>query len=328
MKEAKYWHKRDDGRIQCVLCPHLCRMKDGQLGFCKNRKNSGGVLYSINYGKISSIHNDPIEKKPLYHFHPGSSILSIGGIGCSLACGFCQNWELVEGKVRMLELPPEKLASIINEYDSIGVSYTYNEPLIQFEYVLDCSKLLRQRGKVNVLVTNGYLEAAPFDELIPFIDALNIDLKFFDDSGYKKFCKGLAAPVIRNIEAAHKAGAHVEVTHLVITGANDDGESIKKVIDIVASIDTKIPLHFSRYFPHYKYNEPQTQQNILFRAWELAKKKLSYVYLGNLYSDIHSNTNCPSCGALLITRIGYFTKVVGLDGNKCSKCGNEIVGRF
>lgn len=328
MKEAKYWYKRNDGRIQCVLCPHHCRMKEGQLGFCKNRQNIDGALYSTNYGKVSAIHNDPIEKKPLYHFYPGTNILSIGGIGCSLACGFCQNWELVEGSVRMSELSPEKLAKIVDEYRSMGVSYTYNEPLIQFEYVLDCSKLLRQRNKVNVLVTNGYLEPEPFDELIPFIDALNVDLKFPEDSGYKKFCKGLATPVVRNIEAAHKAGAHVEVTHLIVTGANDSEDSIQKVVEIVASIDQQIPLHFSRYFPHYKYNEPPTKQDILFRAWELAKKKLSYVYLGNLYSDVHSNTNCPSCNALLISRVGYFTKVIGLDGNKCQKCGHEIVGRF
>ena len=328
MHEARYWHKREDGRIECDLCPHHCRLKDGQTGFCSVRKHIDGKLYALTYGKVSAVHDDPIEKKPLYHFYPGRNILSIGGIGCSFACEFCQNWELVEGLVRLIDLPPRKLLHAVEEYGSIGVAYTYNEPLIQFEYVLDCAKLLREHGKVNVLVTNGYLEPEPFDELIPYIDALNIDLKFADEKLYRKLCKGEPQPVIRNIRAAHEAGAHVEVTNLIVTGANDDEESIRKIIDTIAAIDSEIPLHFSRYFPHRNYREPPTNPQILIKAWEMAKEKLAYVYLGNLPTDVHSNTYCPSCSSLLIARTGYFTRVVGLDGNRCASCGREIKGRF
>jgi len=328
MERASYWDARDDGRIECVLCPHHCRLKEGQTGFCKVRKNVGGELYALTYGKVSAIHDDPIEKKPLYHFYPGSDILSIGGIGCSLSCDFCQNRALVDGHAQLTDLSPEELLEAVDKYASIGVAYTYNEPLIQFEYVLDCSKLLRENGKVNVLVTNGYLEPTPFDELLYYIDALNIDLKFSDDHIYKKLCNGNKEPVIRNIRAAYEAGAHVEVTNLIVTGANDTEESTQEIIDIVASIGKDIPLHFSRYFPHYKYDEPPTSPEIMFRAWRLAKKKLSYVYLGNLPTDTYSNTYCPLCNSPLIMRSGYLTKIVGLDGSTCQNCGYVIKGKF
>ncbi len=328
MEKASYWDRRDDGRIECVLCPRHCRLKDGQVGFCRVRKNIDGDLYALTYGKVSAIHDDPIEKKPLYHFYPGSDILSVGGIGCSLSCDFCQNRSLVDGRVPLIDLPPEKLLKAVNEYASIGVAYTYNEPLIQFEYVLDCAKLLKQNGKVNVLVTNGYLEPTPFDELIYYIDALNIDLKFSDNRMYERLCKGTKEPVIRNIKAAYEAGAHVEVTNLIVTRANDTREAIQEIVDIVASIGKDIPLHFSRYFPHHKYDEPPTDPDILLEAWRIAKKKLLYVYIGNLPTEMYSNTYCPLCNSLLIARSGYFTKVVGMDGSRCRSCGYVIRGRF
>jgi len=319
-REAEYYRRTDNGKVECVLCPRRCVISEGKTGFCMHRTNRDGTLMAALYGKVAAAADDPIEKKPLYHFHPGRGILSIGSFGCNLACRFCQNWHLVEGKGRLRDLPVEDLVSLARSSGSIGVAYTYNEPLIWFEYIKDAAKAVRAAGMVNVLVTNGYLEPEPFDEMLGLVDAMNIDLKGIRDSFYREYSKGMVEPVKRNIAAA--AGrVHLEVTNLLVTGANDTREEIRDLVDFIARTDPEIPLHFSRYFPNYRYDKPPTDTGLLAQAYRIASEKLSYVYLGNMATDRESNTYCPSCGGLLVDRRGYATRVVGLAGRDCAECG-------
>lgn len=266
---------------------------------------------------------DPIEKKPLYHFYPGRQILSLGAIGCNLSCQFCQNYHLVEGKVPLDNLTPEQAVRLAREDNSVGIAYTYNEPLIWFEYVLDTARIAREEGLKNVLVTNGLINPKPLEELLPFIDAMNIDLKSIRDEFYRRLCGGFRDPVLKNIERSNQA-CHIELTNLLITGTNDSTEEIRELIDYVASLDRDIPLHFSRYFPHYQLSMPSTPVDKLMEAYELAKEKLNYVYLGNLWSAEGGNTYCPKCKALLIQREGYSTRIIDLKGRRCQKCGGEV----
>ncbi len=323
MKEAQYYQKEKDDRVRCLLCPQGCRLAPGEKGKCLVRRNQGGILYALTYGKVAAVQMDPIEKKPLYHFYPGRQILSLGAIGCNLSCQFCQNYHLVEGKVPLDNLSPEQAVRLAREDNSVGIAYTYNEPLIWFEYVLDSARIAREEGLKNVLVTNGLINPKPLEELLPFIDAMNIDLKSIRDEFYRRLCGGFRDPVLKSIERSNQA-CHIELTNLLITGTNDSTEEIKELIDYVASLDRDIPLHFSRYFPHYQLNVPSTPVDKLMEAYELAKEKLNYVYLGNLWSDEGANTYCPKCKALLIQREGYATRIVDLRGRSCQKCGGEI----
>ena len=322
MKEARYYHKKQGGMVKCVLCPRGCEIKDGETGDCLIRQNKGGTLYAIAYNRISSLHLDPIEKKPLYHFYPGSQILSIGAIGCNLACLFCQNWPMVEGKISLYEATSESIIQSALECNSIGVAFTYNEPMIWFEFVLDTAIKAREKGLKNVLVTNGYISPQPLKELLPYIDAMNIDLKFIREEPYRKICDGHLAPVQKTIETARKS-CLVEITNLIVTNLNDSPEDIEKLISWVSSLGKDTVLHFSRYFPQYKMDEPQTPVSTLLMAFKMAKERLDYVYLGNVLSEEGADTHCPRCQSVLIKRIGYDTSVIGLNGNKCSKCGYE-----
>lgn len=323
LKEAKYYKKLSDNEVRCLLCPKLCRIKDGENGYCSIRKNISGTLYAIAYNSAAAIHMDPIEKKPLYHFYPGSEILSLGTVGCNQRCLFCQNWSLVEGEIPEPNITPEDAIESAKRLNSIGIAYTYNEPLIWFEFVLDTAKIAKREGLKNVLVTNGEINPHPLKELLPYIDAMNIDLKSINKEFYKNICDGNLNTVKKTIETSFRV-CHIEVTNLLVTEKNDSDEDIKSLVDYVASLSKDIPLHFSRYFPQYKMDAPPTPIDKLFRAYEIGRKKLKYVYLGNVWSEEESNTYCPDCNNLLIKRAGYATKIMGLSGKKCSKCGNEI----
>jgi len=320
--EAKYYEKKNQ-HVECAICPHYCKIMPGKLGLCRGRKNEDGKLWAINYGETTSIALDPIEKKPLYHFYPGSQILSISPNSCNMRCPFCQNWQISQTEVSTEYISPDILVKIFKEHSSIGVAYTYTEPLMWFEYLLDAGKAIHTEGGKNVLVTNGLINEQPLLELLPLIDAMNIDLKTMNQDIYKKTLKGDLDAVKRTIEIAHRH-CHIEITNLLITGLNDKEREIDNLIDYVVSIDKNIPLHFSRYYPNYKYTKPPTSGKVIDYAYSKAKEKLNYVYLGNIPAEDGANTYCPKCGNLLIERLYFRASMKGLKDHKCEKCGEEI----
>lgn len=282
-KESVHCELMSGARVRCLLCPHYCLLKKGQIGNCGVRKNEYGRLYSLIYGEVTSVALDPIEKKPLYRFHPGTQILSLGTRGCNLKCPWCQNFSIAQ----CLDCPTEAITSkqIITrakQLKSIGVAYTYNEPFIWYEFVYDTSRLVREAGLVNVLVTNGYVNQKPLEELMGLIDAMNIDVKSMQDEFYHKYCFGRLKPVLRTAEYAVDK-CHVEITNLIIPTLNDKEENIKKLVDwMLNKLGKDTPLHFSRYLPAYKSKIPATPVDTLKRAYDIAKKKLKHVYLGNI----------------------------------------------
>lgn len=325
--EAAYGEKREDGRIKCVLCPNYCVIAEGKQGACRVRTNRNGTLEADSYGEVVALHVDPIEKKPLYHFHPGSRILSIGPNGCNFSCGFCQNWAISQQTTPTQHLEPQDLAGMASEDGSIGVAYTYAEPFIWFEYVRDAGKLVRERGLVNVLVTNGYVNEHPLMELLPLVDAMNVDVKSMKPEFYRNVCGGKLEDVLRTVEIAQNF-CHVEITNLIITNYNDTDQDFEKLTDWIAGIDPAIPLHFSRYYPNYQFTEPQTPGERIKRACDIARKKLKYVYAGNIALGGLSDTKCPVCSNTLITRSLYQVETPGIREGKCASCGTpaEVIG--
>lgn len=321
--EAKYWEKGKGGTVQCLLCPVKCRLKEGNTGVCMAKKNVGGRLMAVAYGLSTSFNLDPMEKKPLYHFYPGTQILSVGPNACNIACQFCQNFQISQQAAPTEYIKPSLLAAEAQKIENCaGVAYTYAEPLMWYEYILDAAQEVRKAGLKNVLVTNGYLEPEPFDAILPLIDAFNIDIKSMDEEFYKKVCKGRLAPVLRNVEKT-VGKAHIEITNLVIPGLNDRDDNFERLAKFLADIDPFIPLHFSAYFPRHKLSNPPTPPQTLFRAAEIAKQRLKYVFVGNIRADRFENTECPFCNAVLIRREGYETTIVGLNGSLCAACGGN-----
>ena len=328
MKEARYYEKLDGGKVHCSLCPNNCVIADGKRGACRVRKNEGGTLYSLIYGNVTSVAMDPVEKKPLYHFHPGREILSVGTLGCNLGCLFCQNYAISQGEAPTQGLRPGQAVAAALQHNSIGIAYTYNEPFIWLEYVLETAALARERGLKNVLITNGYVQQEPLREALPLIDALNIDIKSIRPEFYREICRGKLEPVLDACVTASKQ-AHVEVTNLVIPGHNDTDEDFEKLSSwIAANLGRRTPTHFSAYYPCYKMTAPPTPLPTLERAWGIASQHLDHVYLGNVHSRKGSATACASCKATLIERAGYRVKIVNLAGDgRCRACGadNNIV---
>ncbi len=336
MVEAKYWKTLDDGRIACELCPQACRIPEGGAGICQGRVNEGGTLYAANYGRCVSVAMDPIEKKPLYHYCPGMPVLSVACNGCNLRCDFCQNWQISQGPARTSELPPDDLVRLAVENDSFGIAYTYTEPMVWFEYLLDAGARAHAAGLKNILVTNGIINEEPLRELLPVVDAMNVDLKSMRDEFYQRNChvRGGLEAVKRTIATAGAPGeapgdvmsdgvrrVHLEVTNLLITGENDSEEDVRELVAFIAGVDPAIPLHLSRYFPTYKMTNPPTSESSLRRAYEIAREKLHYVYVGNIGREFAADTVCPDCGHTLIKRSGYATKVTGVKDGSCANCG-------
>ena len=321
-KVAAHWRPEGDA-VRCELCPHRCRIADGKRGICRVRENRGGSLIALTYGKVAAVNMDPIEKKPLFHFHPGREILSIGSVGCNFRCGFCQNWHLVLGQASLSPIGIPELVRAARDSGSVGIAYTYNEPMIWFEFVMDCAREFRKAGMANVLVTNGYVSPEPLAELLPLVDAMNVDLKSMDPEFYRKICGGTVAPVLDTIRASSRM-VHLEITALLVTGENDSDESIRQVVDFVAGTDPDIPLHFSRYFPQHRFTAPPTPPERLEAAHRIAREKLSYVYVGNYHLAGSEDTRCPRCGATVVRRIGYRTSPVGLSGNRCASCAEKL----
>jgi len=321
MIEAMYYTKLEDQKVRCQLCPNDCIIPEGKTSICMGRKNIKGQLMAINYGQIVSLSVDPVEKKPLYHFFPGTSILSTAGNSCNLHCRFCQNWKISQTTIPTTLLTPGQLIEIAQREKSSQIAYTYTEPLVWYEFVLESAILGRTNGLKNVLVTNGFIHPEPFEELLPYIDAMNIDLKALDDNFYRKECRGKLEPVLTTIKRAHGAGILVELTNLLITGLNDSPEQIQKLVDWVAHLSPEIPLHFSAYHPSYQMNEPKTDQKTLETAYQIGKKKLYHVYVGNMNIEGTGNTCCPSCQTIVIQRNWYKVQLIGLKNGHCLHCG-------
>jgi len=324
MKTAAYWERLQDAAVRCRLCPHNCRISEGKKGVCNVRRNVGGTLYSEIYGKITSAAMDPIEKKPLYHFYPGSSILSIGTKGCTFRCSYCQNYEISQGDPHLEDLSPDEAVQLALEKKSVGIAYTYNEPLMWFEYVKDTSIIAREKGLKNVLVTNGFVNQEPLEEILPLIDAMNIDIKSIREDFYRKLCKGELGPVLETAKRARRQ-THVEITNLIIPGYNDGTEELEELaVWIAQNLGKDTPVHLSAYFPRYLLEAQPTSAETLCRAEDIFRRRLFFVYLGNVYLDRGNNTSCPSCMTLLISRSGYRTRIEHLEGARCGRCGREI----
>ena len=327
MLNHDFYSKQGD-KIVCEICPNFCKMSEGQEGICFGRMNKNGTLVPSNYGKVAAVAVDPIEKKPLYHFLPGEEILSIGTYGCNFRCIFCQNYDISQGKVFTQTYTPETLVEIAKKRHSFGISYTYNEPIIWYEFVLDCMKLCREEGLCNILVSNGFINEKPLMKLLPYIDGINIDLKSIRDEFYTKYVKGKLEPVKKTIKMCFKESI-VEVTNLLITDLNDSETEMEELTDWVAGVSEDLPLHISRYFPRHKLRNPATSLEKLERFYQIAKKKLKFVYIGNAYIKDTSDTYCPECNSRLVSRNGYSIKNTGLtEDGKCKNCGASIYGKF
>ena len=320
--EASYYSPLGDSVLRCELCPNLCRIAPGRTGQCRVRRNDSGTLRLPFYGRLSSVAVDPIEKKPLYHFHPGSTILSVGFVGCSLHCPFCQNHTISQGTDAPTRFyAPRDLVDTALESGSFGIAYTYSEPLVHYEYVLECCRLAHRAGLKNVLVTNGYLNEVPTRELLEHVDAANVDLKSFDADWYRRELGGRLADVQRFISLAAGRIA-LEVTTLIIPGANDDPAETEGITKWLASLGVPIPYHLSCYYPQYRYTAPPTPPDLVLRLAEVARKHLPYVYVGNVGMR-EISTTCPSCGAVLIRRAGYTTRIEGIRDGVCAACGHD-----
>ncbi|OBR94682.1 cyclic pyranopterin monophosphate synthase [Clostridium ragsdalei P11] len=323
LHEGLFYQKQND-RVKCMLCPHNCIIGDKKQGRCSVRINENGVLQSTNYGEITSMAVDPVEKKPLYHFKPGRNILSVGSFGCNFSCSFCQNYAIAQYRPKSEYASPEKLIeACLDIKDNIGIAFTYNEPSIWYEYVYETSKKLKESHPEFsvVLVTNGYIEVEPLQKLLPYVDAMNIDLKAFNPKYYEKVCGGDVESVLKIISESAKK-THVEVTTLLVNDLNDSASEVESIASYLGNLDRDIPLHLSRYFPTYKMDRPATDIDVMVESKKIAKKYLNYVYLGNV-QGVDSYTYCPKCGELLVERAGYFTEV-RMDSNKCPKCGYPI----
>ena len=288
MHEALFYERKPGLKVNCTLCPHHCIIAPGKRGICEVRENREGTLVSLNYGIISSLSLDPIEKKPLYHFHPGKPILSLGSYGCNLQCRFCQNHEIsqVDG-TQIVEHGETDFGTIIRKAGSIpgniGLAYTYNEPTVFYEMMLELSEMIHKGGLLNVMVSNGYIEKEPLERLLPFMDAFNIDLKGFTEQFYHRQTASRLEPVKETLQRIRESGKHLEVTNLVVPGLNDDEEIFRNMVDWIAQTLGKTTiLHISRYFPRYKMNQPETPEPVIRRLFEVAKEKLTYVYPGNI----------------------------------------------
>ncbi|MFH1889196.1 MAG: AmmeMemoRadiSam system radical SAM enzyme [Candidatus Omnitrophota bacterium] len=335
MKEALLYEKLKDKLVHCHLCSHHCRIADHKFGFCGVRQNIDGTLYTRAYGKVIAAHVDPIEKKPFYHFLPGSLSFSVATIGCNFRCEFCQNWEISQssfgggGNPGAEEFAPQKIVDEALKNKCKSISYTYTEPTIFFEYALETARLAKEKGLYNNFVTNGYMTRDCIKMAKPYLDAANIDLKFFKDSSYKRICSGSLQPVLDSIRFMHELGIWVEVTTLVIPGENDSDEELGGIAEFISGIDKNIPWHVSRFHPDYKvtHNHP-TPEATLERARAIgAKAGLGFIYAGNV-SGWGNETHCLSCGGLLIKREIFSVSEYNIKNDKCANCGTQVPGLF
>jgi len=331
MKEAMYYNKLEENKIKCKLCNHFCVISEGKRGICRVRENRRGKLYSLVYGYAAADNIDPIEKKPLFHFYPGSSSYSVSTVGCNFSCLHCQNWSISQvdsGEIFGREISPKKIVNNAIAGRCKSIAYTYTEPTVFYEYAYDIAKLAHKTGLKNIFVTNGYISRDALTEFSPYLDGANIDLKSMRNSFYKKICNAKLTPVLDNIKLYYNLDIWIEITTLIIPGYNDDSEELKKIAEFIRSIDADIPWHVTAFHPTYKLtNAPSTQVKTLRKAVEIGKKTgLNYVYQGNVIEG--ENTYCPKCGKLLIERNIYRITENNIKNENCSFCGEHIEGKW
>jgi len=327
LKEAMLYEK-EDAKVRCNICAHHCRITENGYGVCRTRQNIDGKLYTLIYSSVSSAHVDPIEKKPLYHFFPGTLVFSLGTISCNFRCKHCQNWSISTakvGEVYTTEMPPEEAIRQTKKSGCDGIAWTYNEPTIWFEYTYDSAKLAKREELYTIYVTNGYISEDALNEIAPFLDAANVDVKAFSDSFYKKISGAKLEPVLETCERMQEKKIHLELTYLIIPGYNDSEEEIKKFSEWVVDLNASAPVHFSAFYPaHLMLDVPPTSIETLEMAHGIAKEAgLEYVYLGNVPGHEYENTFCPDCGELLIERTGYHVRK-RISKPECPECGRSI----
>lgn len=329
--EAKYYEK-EDGRVVCTLCPNECALRPGKIGDCHTRINDDGRLFSIAYGNPCAINIDPIEKKPLYHFLPSSRTFSIGTAGCNLHCMNCLNWSISQSspmETQNYELMPQDVVKAAKRYNCQTIAYTYNDPIVYYEYALETAKIARKEGLKNIIVSAGYINDAPIRELAEHIDAANIDLKSFSDDIYKKLNKGRLDPVLNTLKVLKEKGVWLEITNLIVPQWTDDLDMIRRMCQWLADNGlAENPLHFSRFSPMYQLKHlPPTPVETLQNAYEIAKEEgIKYVFVGNVFNNKGEDTYCPSCGKQLIDRRGFSVEKIELEDGKCRYCGEKIAG--
>lgn len=330
--EARHYQETSHGKVRCSLCPHMCVIEQAQTSLCRARTNKDGVLVADNYGVVTSLCADPIEKKPLYHFFPGRSILSVGSFGCNFRCGWCQNASISQrGLTQFSSLPYTEPSQVVKAAKrGLGLAYTYNEPIVYFEFMKDMAELVCEAGMKNVMVTNAHINQKPLEELLPLLHAVNADLKSFSPDFYRHHAGGSLTAVKNSLKAIAWRGIHLELTMLVIPGLNDDRNLFAEMVDwISGELGPKTVLHLSRYFPVGTMRQPPTPLDLLKEFHELAKNKLSFVYLGNVPGQRETlSTFCPKCGELVIERRGYSTDTTGIDKSGCcTHCHENICVR-
>lgn len=341
MKIALLYEVEEERKIKCNLCNHRCVISPGSTGLCGVRKNEEGVLYSLVYGRVIAQHLDPIEKKPLYHFLPGSWSYSIATVGCNFRCSFCQNFEISQyfriyedaiekNKIPGKLMPPKDIVHIALAERAKSISYTYTEPTVFFEFAYDCSKLAVKHGLKNVFVSNGYMTKEAINYLSPYLHGINVDLKSFREKFYKTFCKAKLQPVLENLKYLKEKGIWVEITTLIIPGENDDPEELRDIAKFIRTeLGPETPWHVSRFYPRYKMLDKSfTPLETLQKAYYIGKEEgLYYIYIGNVPGHQYENTYCPNCNTLIIERIGFRVSKIHLgEKNVCPSCGFSIAG--
>lgn len=332
MKTATYFGVIDNDRIQCRLCPHTCTISNGNRGICHSFENINGTLYAVRYGKVAAAAVDPIEKKPLYHFLPGTGIFSVAPQGCNFRCQWCQNHLLSQSLDDSGEyVSPEDLVHVCETRNHTAIAFTYSEPLLWIDYILDFAAQMKDKNPdfSIVLVSNGCINQTPLHDLLPFVDAWNIDIKSMKNDIYTRYIGGDLASVLRNVKDIAAFGAHLEITNLIVPDINDSYEEIRALAEWIKNeCGEQIPLHLSRYHPSYLFSAPATPVDTIENAYAIARDYLSFVYTGNLPHSHHTHTYCPSCGSLLIERTDYNARVCNIKDTLCGTCGSTVYGKF
>lgn len=329
---ARYWEPAADGAVRCELCPHRCLIGAGRRGICRVRENRNGVLYSLSYGHPCAEHLDPIEKKPFYHVLPGSMSLSISTVGCNMRCSFCQNWQIAQSAPEDADTRftgADRFARTARRLGAASIAYTYGEPVVFTEYMLDAAAAARAAGILNVVVTNGYYLEQPLRDLCAAVDAIKVDLKAFEDSYYRRICGASLAPVLESLVQIRSAGVWLEIVYLMVPTLNDGPDEVRRMARwVVSQLGPDVPIHLSRFFPHYRLSElPPTPISSLETAWKICRDAgLQYVYLGNVGRHRSESTVCPDCSREIISRSGYRVAACEISDSRCRFCGRPIPG--